>query len=902
MKEVLMVRLRKLSSFTEKAKRYGFLSISMIFLIPLSGCFFSNNVDEAIPNPILSQRPDWADQRMSSYGYASSAAVYNIGTLRASYAFAQKDGRITGDSLESTTLTRRSLKLNSLIDAIGSDVDTASSKKLLNKHGILLANADGLDGFQDWDVEKAFYLYKTIEDLPKSLNQDAKITSVFYLSEDVEVREILEIEKPEGAEDVEDAKFYKVSAKAFDFTDIKGLFKNAIKAKYFDNDFFKHYIELFMKEPDKLADVIKKRYGYSVDAGGNAGEYRNFLEDELLVLITVLEDLPPFFRPISGLKELLRRNDDSGPNDENAVYNNATIEFFGNTFSDRPVSELEAIIVSSLARAWYNLTLEKSKVLFWQKLSGWKKDSSGNWSSSRADNLVSDEATKGPEEDFAESVAYYVVYPEILTRKAKSKYDFIFSLMDGYQYRITANEKFKFHIISSNPDLTAPVADVESLKLDIYVNDEGYYTVKVGISVSDDISGVSWGRICIYAEKNPKHSACGSFRKASSGDMMEAKLTNNRYSEKGKWNLRYLTFTDNVRNVARYTSENLGWDLELPDNGYPVDTEAPTINMDELKMYYAWNSNIRKHEIFVEVGVEDDHSERLHGSVRFSLEKNKHHVWARKKGYDPAEKKMYFVAQISEFKPGGIWNLAYISASDELGNTTSVHPQRIKSEFAPYGTGQDQDESKAGGSGSGGGSCEGGFETGGTSEYVGEGSIEGGKRNKEDFSVPITNEYVDLKAPKVDISSISVKAINNDPVNNSGSHTVEVRVTVGDDISGVSSIYAAIRSPRGRVWSSSTQGDGISVYDVGAAVIQNGNYVVLNAKTNPAGWGKKNNPVKDNTPQSTPTLQAKEYLIKIRLPAHIEGGEWILSSVGARDRAGNRVYVNLTTRGISVGM
>ena len=41
------------------------------------------------------------------------------------------------------------------------------------------------------------------------------------------------------------------------------------------------------------------------------------------------------------------------------------------------------------------------------------------------------------------------------------EYDFIFKILGGYQYRITGTQTFQ--LISANPDLTAPVADVNSL-------------------------------------------------------------------------------------------------------------------------------------------------------------------------------------------------------------------------------------------------------------------------------------------------------------------------------------------------------------------------------------------------------------------------------------------------------
>ncbi|MEK7691306.1 MAG: hypothetical protein AAB425_09820, partial [Bdellovibrionota bacterium] len=516
------------------------------------------------------------------------------------------------------------------------------------------------------------------------------------------------------------------------------LFGNtALKARFVDNDFFKRYIKMFLYDLAKLRALASKRFGYETHpekAPKARYFYDEFKVEELILIIGLLEDLPPFFKPIYGVAGLFRRHNADGAGGCRGIkLENGGIEFYLKAFFDVSAQEFHLLLVTELARAWSRYTLEQNKMIEWQKLSAWHKDASGRWIPGVTSNLVSNGSGADPENDFAESVAAYVVDPNLLLSRAKDKYDFIFSIMDGYQYRVTARDEHKFQVVSATPDLSAPIADVTSLEIDTHVNEDGYYTVKVRMDVSDDISGVAGGSVEIFSDLYPAHKARGYFYSTGRGRReMEAVLTISRFAEKGKWNLSAMSFSDNVRNVARYTSENMGWDLTLPENGYAVDKEAPKFDRENLGMKLYWNSETRLHEIYVEADVTDNLSDRLYGSVSAAIDGD--YGWSQFRGYDSGLKKMYFVITINEFQKSGSWRLYYLSVKDELCNGVDV--------------------------------------------YFDDGR---GKR----YPFEIANQDWDSVAPKIQVEGISVKATELDKVTHDGGYEVIVTVPVSDDLSGV---------------------------------------------------------------------------------------------------------------------
>lgn len=191
-----------------------------------------------------------------------------------------------------------------------------------------------------------------------------------------------------------------------------------------------------------LITVLKERYGIIVDIPSyeiltqhttkeTTRHYAEFENKDLMLLISVLEDFPQALHIVPQLKYIICRIDDDIRAAGVAWTTNQYIELVQSMFNRDYTSDTRRVIAHEKAHFLWSHLFPTQLKNDWQELGGWYEDkdpkNEEGWSTTKdKSTFVSDYAhQKNPNEDMAESLAYYLVYPDRLRSINPEKYSFI---------------------------------------------------------------------------------------------------------------------------------------------------------------------------------------------------------------------------------------------------------------------------------------------------------------------------------------------------------------------------------------------------------------------------------------------------------------------------------------------
>ena len=187
--------------------------------------------------------------------------------------------------------------------------------------------------------------------------------------------------------------------------------------------------------------ILQKRYGIYVPSHASSTEdtpnttserYSNFENDDLMLIISVFEEFPQAFHKIPQLKYIVRRIDTEEKGISYARLGRGSIVLAESTLMRRGLynlSNTRKIIAHEKAHFLWAYVFNQKLRADWAKLGGWYQDSTSEsgWSTTKErSEFVTDYAyTENPNEDMAESIGFYFVYPDHLRSCCPEKYEFI---------------------------------------------------------------------------------------------------------------------------------------------------------------------------------------------------------------------------------------------------------------------------------------------------------------------------------------------------------------------------------------------------------------------------------------------------------------------------------------------
>ena len=388
--------------------------------------------------------------------------------------------------------------------------DNSASIRLMKKYSVHLG--------EEWDTAHSYQLLQIFDTIPQRTNylgsSDKLDPSVFILTDrhihnDIEI--VLHGE----------VRVVTISTDAFAYATPRLAEIEGVRGRYFSKRLHRavmRYVTDNGSERNAIRRILQKRFDVSINVpdyteltqyttGEDAGRFSEFKNEELMALLSMLEEYPTGMLKTPGLKYLVRRLDGTPhpthPSAPAVAWPSAGyIEFMESAFQEQGLDYIHRLILHEKAHfLWAHLFDEQLKQ-DWIELGGWYEnpDDKDGWSTTKQTEFVSAYAhAKNPNEDMAESISFYIVRPDKLRSRSPAKYEFIQNrIMHGTRYISKIREDLTFEVYNLYPDYVYPgkIKRID-IKVEGEPTEDKLITVELEIHRESDLDGVSklWTRI-----------------------------------------------------------------------------------------------------------------------------------------------------------------------------------------------------------------------------------------------------------------------------------------------------------------------------------------------------------------------------------------------------------------------
>lgn len=720
-------------------------------------------------------------------------------------------------------------------------VPHSASLHLMRRYSVLLGS--------EWTEGQAYRLLQTFESVPQRENyyhtNNHKIPFSFWKLTSEHLQNDIEISEEDGQKTV------LLSLESFNYADPLLAQIDGVRGRFFSKRLH-HAVVRYVTDNGQdrrtLEKILKDRYAVEIDIPDyteltknttkeDEGRFDEFKNEELMAIVSMLEEYPQGMHKTPGLKYLVRRLDGT-PNPINPIapaiawVNEGYIEFMESAFRDQGSEYIHRLILHEKAHfLWAHLFSDQIKH-DWIELGGWyvNPDDVDGWSTTKQIEFVSAYAhAKNPNEDMAESISYYVVNPDKLRSRSPEKYEFIQNrIMHGTRYISRIRPDLTFEVHNLYPDVVYPGRIIRvDIQVDGAPEEDKEVTIELEIHGNDELSAAKSMYIRIFSDKAAfldirMQPIDSEGNRIDSGHILRGIRTLSKYSHHGYWRPDQITLRDAQGNERHESQRDYGWKLYI--NNPLADDTPPAYVKDSIKLSLSQaEENGRPYQIiivqwlvFEEVGMHhrDPVLVRLNDASRatYSIYDDS---WG---SYNPETSEATVHLEIPDYFPSGRYAVNYIQMKDKALNEDKVYFTRP------------------------------------------------GRRSKETDEPPamidVQTTNPDTIPPVVDLNQITIRAESTNPQAPNGETQVEITFKVKDDISGYHSNYMYLRDPNGTMHGSFRH------------YVPRPNYSSVYYSFDPTVY--------------------KTYTKTIILPAGSIPGTWGLAQMKVRDKGRNRILVDFT--------
>ena len=750
--------------------------------------------------------------------------------------------------------------------------DDFSAVKLRIEYGVILS-----DSIQPWSSEDSYRLYKMFSNLPygkygegNGLDYETgeNIRGIFMLTS-------LEQDNDLTINNATSVPYATVSQRAFTYAEPQIVTIDGIRGKFFSKRLYHavvNFITDFANNDEVLSWLARERFGVEFMKVNQDTEdlmsedqsnFQEFFKSEKLEILAMFEELPEGFHKQDGLKYLVRRingqdNPQYPPAAAIAWTGLNTIEFMSKAFNGGSINDSRRLILHEKAHFLWGYTFDQELKDDWAELGGWFLDSTSasGWSTTNTTESVSAYAhLKNPNEDMAESIAFYLTNPDALLSVSVRKYEFVRDrVMHGTRYIAQIRENLTFTVYNLFPDYTYP-GKVTKIEVNVVGGSEEDKVVTIRASLHSDskdpnIDGASSAYLRFASSIGTIHDISLSPENGQAQDSVLIGTTNFSMLEKsGYWTLAYFSVTDPVGNKRYENTSTVGMKLyienpledilppsynydytyEIVTNKFITGGNSGTISEDgeemrALKFSFSHYDASPTSRGYARLIVPNDNDEEVYerdiqGPATVDSEKNMDNGFNSDKHFE-----MHLL--LYDYLQSGYYSTTYSFVTDIAGNTGTTYHVKDTTDF-----------------------------------IISE-------KNKFKLfkevrdSIYIETLYPDSLKPEIDINNISISAEPTNPQAPNGETRVEISLLARDlsDFegreAGISGVSFTLRDPLG----------GIHGY-------QSGNSTM-------------NDPFDGNQdPENNNNWEV--YNFDLTLPQGSPPGEWGMSSAYIKDKAGN---------------
>jgi len=750
-----------------------------------------------------------------------------------------------------------------------------NSINLLNKHGIALS-----DKVSSWTPEDAFRLFQTVKRIPSLIINDhplatfkADVKSVWYITDQEVIDDIQIVER-------NNIKFVTISRKAFTYASPLVVTLDGVKGRFYSKRLYGAIVNFatnYGYDKNAVDQLANNRFGIRFlipnaelkqIMSEDFSNFQEFSASEKISILSMFEELPDGMHVQNNLKYLARRiAGQSNPKLPSAAaiawVGIKTIEFMQIAFGSSQYSDIQRLILHEKAHFMWDGLFDQKLRDDWATTGGWFLDPTGasGWSTTNTTEFVSAYAhLKNPNEDMAESIAAYVVNPEILRSRSMKKFEFIRDrVMQGTRYITIIRKDLTFQVYNLFPDYNYPG---KIKKVDVEVNglpeEDKELVIRIELNKIDpkqDGAKNAFTRIT---------SSIGSFYDMwlspidnGNGFILEGRITISKFSKAGYWSVNQIILTDQVGNQRYENNSTFG--LKIFINNPKEDIINPAYIDNSLKLslgsgkykYFTTDEYIDG-EIYQTIKANFDILETnkmVYTGLWFAMPKNDEKgvrqdfqfgvlgdnpTYIKKDTQNKNINRINYNFPIPEYYPTGYYVTTRMPLRDEAQNQMDAFFMLDTASFRLQKN---------------------------TSKHIRD-------------SVYVKTKYPDYIPPTLDLNQIYIKATPSNPIAPDGETLFEMEFFVKDSSSfsgneaGLQNGYYTLRDPQGKVFNYSMQDDFYKFFG------RDFFYPLKDPIGPPGNWRK--------------------YKVSSLLPKGSAPGLWGVEGITLFDRAGNKKYYNFT--------
>jgi len=754
--------------------------------------------------------------------------------------------------------------------------DDFNSINALNEYGFLLS-----DDSTKWTSEDAYRLYQTLKKLnfrKYGEGDSVKVKAKWLLTDRFIDRDI-------NFTTVNGVDVITISRAAFTYATPQVVTVDGVKGKFFSKRLYTALVYYYSDKginKDRIAEIAKTRYGFEFLAPSaflktlmseTETNFQEFTSDEKIIILSMFEEFPDAMQRQGELKYMVRRvNGQSHPVYPTApaiawVTNN-NIEWMESAFISQDITYMQRLVLHEKAHFLWEYIFDKSTQDDWATLGGWFKDptSGSGWSTTNTTEFVSAYAhLKNPNEDMAESIAFYITNPEALRSRSLRKFEFIRDrIMKGTRYISVIRPDLTFQVYNLFPDYNYP-GKIKRTKLEVIggANEDKKVVFEVELTIMNKAFDGAQQAQCRFTSSIGTIKDMWLNKVDASGSILRGEFTISKYAKSGYWIIPQINIWDAVGNqrlennstygvkcfinnpledvtAPLYVQKSLKLDsvsVKVKDFGGGLAQGADTVNLQPTNAIRVKFDMIEKNTInpdgrvYIRIYLPSFDTTNKYNIQPYSFDTQISGSGILNDKPDSL-KSTQFYFPVPDYYPSGFYSVNYISMTDLALNVRQVLFDK---------------------------------DTANKNYFIPPSNIS--QRAIRD-SIYMKTKYPDLKPPVIDLNDIKIQATPTNPSSPNGETLFEMWLWIKDesDFAGKASGFAngsyTLRDPQGLEHNYSMLQTGESI---------NSFYNIL--------------------PDSS-IYGYKRYYFKTLLPVGSPPGLWGVSEINTYDHARNRKYYN----------
>ena len=638
----------------------------------------------------------------------------------------------------------------------------------------------------EWGPGHAYRLLQTFESIPQETNNPyaeshGVASSVWRLSSR-HIQDDIEVSYQDGQKILTIAEDAFVHAEPL-LAEIEG-----VRGRYFSKRLH-HAVVRFVTNDGAdryaLERILQERYAVSINipdyseltrhtTGEHAGRFSEFKNEELIALVSMLEEFPQGMIKTPGLNYLIRRLDGTPhplyPTAPAVAWPSAGyIEFMESAFKAQGADYIHRLILHEKAHFLWTYLFDEQLKQDWIELGGWfeNPNDKDGWSTTKQVEFVSAYAHGvNPNEDMAESISYYIVNPDKLRSRSPAKYEFIQNrVMHGTRYISKIREDLTFKVYNLYPDYVYPG---RITRIDIQVDGEPeedkQITVEIEIHKDSELDAAQSAYIRVISNKGTFFDLAwmepvdANGARVDAGHILRGQATLSRYAADGYWAPDAIRIWDAQGNERHSGQTDYGWKLYI-DNPL-ADCEPPEYvpNSMQLSLSDAKTEDGRPYQI-VTARWQLIEKNGIYGvSVYAQMNDESRETYSRRENwgaYNPETGEAQVKLIIPDYFQSGTYTISTITMEDIALNGKGVY----------------------------------------FTNFFGEEHNSG--LNEAPAIIDIQTSSPDSTPPALDLNRISIKTEPTQPKAPNGETRVDITFRIKDNISGYGWTDMLLRDPHG---------------------------------------------------------------------------------------------------------